>query len=207
MGSDDNAVAEEAAIEYSGLLLAHQFVEDITESKAEEKALRESIKEAKADLDAGTMEADAYREYVESTNDAIRQNKIERAEAYRSIVEQVGGVLGGSVERAKAWREAEKQRVETIHHNANSDMTGRPNDEHHKESKAQKIANNSIVRFVLAPLGTFDQMLRMFGKKSVNGEGYLWNRYMRGWVEATEKEYTGYQNALKRRLAKYSTRR
>lgn len=197
MGSDDNAVAEEAAIEYSGLLLAHQFVEDVTESKAEEKALRESIKEAKADLDAGTMEADAYREYVESTNDAIRQNKIERAEAYRSIVEQVGGVLGGSVERAKAWREAEKQRVETIHHNANSDMTGRPNDEHHKESKAQKIANNSIVRFVLAPLGTFDQMLRMFGKKSVNGEGYLWNRYMRGWVEATEKEYTGYQNALK----------
>ena len=197
MGSDDNAVAEEAAIEYSGLLLAHQFVEDITESKAEEKALRESIKEAKADLDAGTMEADAYREYVESTNDVIRQNKIERAEAYRSIVEQVGGVLGGSVERAKAWREAEKQRVETIHHNANSDMTGRPNDEHHKESKAQKIANNSIVRFVLAPLGTFDQMLRMFGKKSVNGEGYLWNRYMRGWVEATEKEYTGYQNALK----------
>ena len=197
MSSDDNAVAEEAAIEYSGLLLAHQFVEDITESKAEEKALRESIKEAKADLDAGTMEADAYREYVESTNDAIRQNKIERAEAYRSIVEQVGGVLGGSVERAKAWREAEKQRVETIHHNANSDMTGRPNDEHHKESKAQKIANNSIVRFVLAPLGTFDQMLRMFGKKSVNGEGYLWNHYMRGWVEATEKEYTGYQNALK----------
>ena len=197
MSSDDNAVAEEAAIEYSGLLLAHQFVEDITESKAEEKALRESIKEAKADLDAGTMEADAYREYVESTNDAIRQNKIERAEAYRSIVEQVGGVLGGSVERAKAWREAEKLRVETIHHNANSDMTGRPNDEHHKESKAQKIANNSIVRFVLAPLGTFDQMLRMFGKKSVNGEGYLWNRYMRGWVEATEKEYTGYQNALK----------
>lgn len=197
MGSDDNAVAEEAAIEYSGLLLAHQFVEDITESKAEEKALRESIKEAKADLDAGTMEADAYREYVESTNDAIRQNKIERAEAYRSIVEQVGGVLGGSVERAKVWREAEKQRVETIHHNANSDMTGRPNDEHHKESKAQKIANNSIVGFVLAPLGTFDQMLRMFGKKSVNGEGYLWNRYMRGWVEATEKEYTGYQNALK----------
>lgn len=197
MSSDDNAVAEEAAIEYSGLLLAHQFVEDITESKAEEKALRESIKEAKADLDAGTMEADAYREYVESTNDAIRQNKIERAEAYRSIVEQVGGVLGGSVERAKVWREAEKQRVETIHHNANSDMTGRPNDEHHKESKAQKIANNSIVRFVLAPLGTFDQMLRMFGKKSVNGEGYLWNRYMRGWVEATEKEYTGYQNALK----------
>ena len=197
MGSDDQAVADEAALEYSGLLLAHQFAEDITESKSEEKTLRDSIKQAKEDMDAGKMDKDAYREYVDATNDAIRQNKIERAEAYRSIVEQVGGVLGGSIERAKAWREAEKQRVEAIHHNANSDMEGRPTDEHHKESKVQKIANNSLVRFALAPLGTFDQMLRMFGKMSVNGEGYLWNRYMRGWVDATEKEYTGYQNALK----------
>lgn len=197
MGSDDQAVADEAALEYSGLLLAHQFAEDITDSKAEEKALRDSIKQAKEDLDAGMMEKDAYHEYVEATNDSIRQNKIERAEAYRSIVEQVGSVLGGSVERAKQWREAEKQRVEEIHHNANSDMVGRPTDEHHKEGKVQKIANNSAVRFLLAPLGTFDQMLRMFGKKSVNGEGYLWNRYMRGWVDATEREYKGYQNALK----------
>ena len=197
MGSDDQVVADEAALEYSGLLLAHQFAEDITDSKAEEKALRDSIKQAKEDLDAGMMEKDAYNEYVAATNDAIRQNKIERAEAYRSIVEQVGSVLGGSVERAKQWREAEKQRVEAIHHNANSDMVGRPTDEHHKEGKVQKIANNSAVRFLLAPLGTFDQMLRMFGKKSVNGEGYLWNRYMRGWVDATEREYKGYQNALK----------
>lgn len=197
MGSDDQAVADEAALEYSGLLLAHQFAEDITESKAEEKALRDSIKQVKEDLDAGMMEKDAYHEYVEATNDSIRQNKIERAEAYRSIVEQVGSALGGSVERAKQWREAEKQRVEAIHHNANSDMVGRPTDEHHKEGKVQKIANNSAVRFLLAPLGTFDQMLRMFGKKSVNGEGYLWNRYMRDWVDATEREYKGYQNALK----------
>ena len=204
MGSDDQAVADEAALEYNGLLLAHQFAEDITDSKSEEKALRDSIKQAKEDLDAGKMDKEAYREYVDATNDAIRQNKIERAEAYRSIVEQVGGVLGSSVERAKQWREAEKQRVEAIHHNANSDMVGRPTDEHHKESKVLKIANNSAVRFLLAPLGTFDQMLRMFGKKSVNGEGYLWNRYMRGWVEATEKEYTGYQNALKTLDAKVS---
>ena len=49
MGSDDQAVADEAALEYSGLLLAHQFAEDITDSKAEEKALRDSIKQAKED--------------------------------------------------------------------------------------------------------------------------------------------------------------
>ena len=204
MSSTDQAIADDATIEYAGLQIARQYVEDITESKAEEKALRDSIKQTKEDKDAGQMTEEAYRQYVASTEDAIRQNKIERAEAFHSLVEQVGGVLNESVERAKAWREAEKQRVEEIHHNANSDMEGRPTDEHHKDDRTQKLANNSGVRFLLAPLATFDQMLRMFGKKNTRGEGYLWNRYMRGWVSATEKEYTGYRDALKVLDAKVS---
>lgn len=204
MSSSDQAIADEATLEYAGLQIARQYVEDITESKAEEKALRDSIKQAKEDKDAGQMTESAYRQYVASTEDAIRQNKIERAEAFHSLVEQVGSALGESVERAKAWREAEKQRVEEIHHNANSDMEGRPTDEHHKDDRTQKLANNSGVRFLLAPLATFDQMLRMFGKKNTRGEGYLWNRYMRGWVSATEKEYTGYRDALKVLDAKVS---
>lgn len=204
MSSTDQAIADEATIEYAGLQIARQYVEDITESKAEEKALRDSIREAKEAKDAGQMTEDAYRQYVESTEDAIRQNKIERAEAFHALVEQVGGVLSESVERAKAWREAEKQRVEEIHHNANSDMEGRPTDEHHKDDRMQKMANNSFARFLLSPLATFDQMLRMFGKKNSRGEGYLWNRYMRDWVTATEKEYTGYRDALKVLDAKVS---
>ncbi len=204
MSSTDQAIADEATLEYAGLQIARQYVEDITESKAEEKALRDSIKQAKEDKDAGQMTDSAYRQYVASTEDAIRQNKIERAEAFHSLVEQVGSALGESVERAKAWREAEKQRVEEIHHNANSDMEGRPTDEHHKDDRTQKLANNSGVRFLLAPLATFDQMLRMFGKKNTRGEGYLWNRYMRGWVSATVKEYTGYRDALKVLDAKVS---
>lgn len=197
MSSTYTAIADEATLQYAGLQIARQFVENITESKAEEKLLRESIRQAKADKDAGQMDEVAYKQYVRATEDAIRQNKIERAEAYHELVEQVGGVMSESIERAKAWREAEKQRVEEIHHNANSDMEGRATDEHHKDDRIQKLANFSVVRFLLAPLGTFDQMLRMFGQKNVRGEGYLWNRYMRGWVEATEKEYTGYRDALK----------
>ena len=197
MGSADNTIADEASIEYAGLQIARQYVEEITESKAEEKELRDSIKQAKEDKDAGQMTEAAYKQYVKATNDAIRQNKIDRAEAFHSLVEQVGDVMSSSIERAKSWREAEKQRVKEIHHNANSDMEGRPTDEHHKDDRTQKIVNNSFARFLLAPLATFDQMLRMFGKKNTRGEGYLWNRYMRGWVEASEKEYTGYRDALK----------
>lgn len=204
MSSTDQAIADEAAIEYAGLQIARQYVENITESKAEEKELRDSIEKMRAELKLGHIDKNAFTQYREATEEAIRQNKIERAEAYYSLVEQIGGVLSESVERAKAWREAEKQRVEEIHHNANSDMESRPADEHHKESKLQKLVNNSIARLMLAPLATFDQMLRMFGKKNSRGEGYLWNRYMRGWVSATEKEYIGYRDALKVLDAKVS---
>lgn len=204
MGSDDQTIADNAAIEYAGAQIARRYVEEITESKAEEKALRESIKTAKEDKDAGKLDAEAYKQYVNATEEAIRQNKIDRAEAYSSIAAEFGGMLGESAKRAKEWREAEQKRINDIHHNCNSDMEGRITDEHHKDNKVQKLMNNSAIRFLLAPLGTFDQMLRMFGKKNVNGEGYLWNRFMRSWVDATENEYTGYRDDLKELDAKVS---
>lgn len=204
MGSDDQTIADNAAIEYAGAQIARRYVEEITESKAEEKALRESIKTAKEDKDAGKLDTEAYKQYVNATEEAIRQNKIDRAEAYSSIAAEFGGMLGESAKRAKEWREAEQKRINDIHHNCNSDMEGRITDEHHKDNKVQKLMNNSAIRFLLAPLGTFDQMLRMFGKKNVNGEGYLWNRFMRSWVDATENEYTGYRDDLKELDAKVS---
>ena len=204
MGSDDKTIADNATIEYAGVQIARRYVEEITESKAEERSLRESVKKAKEDKDAGRMTDEAYKQYVQATADAIRQNKIERAESYADIADELGGRLSESAQRAKAWRDAETDRINEIHHNCNSDMQGRPTDEHHKDNKAQKFMNNDAVRFLLAPLGTFDQMLRMFGKKNISGEGYLWNRFMRGWVDASDKEYTGYRDALKELDAKAS---
>lgn len=202
MGSDDAAVADAAGIELDGLLTAKWYVQEIKGSKTEEQALRDSIKEAKEEKDKGNMTEAAYRQYVAATEDAIRQNKIERAEQYAEIVERLGMKLGDSTERARAWRAAEKARVDEIHHNANSDMEGRVTDEHHKPTRTQKALNSDAARFLLAPLATFDQMLRMLGRKNVRGEGYLWNRFMRGWEDATEKEYLGYRQALEELDAK-----
>ena len=202
MGSDDAAVADAAGIELDGLLTAKWYVQEIKGSKTEEQALRDSIKEAKEEKDKGNMTEAAYRQYVAATEDAIRQNKIERAEQYGEIVERLGMKLGDSTERARAWRAAEKARVDEIHHNANSDMEGRVTDEHHKPTRTQKLLNSDAARFLLAPLATFDQMLRMLGRKNIRGEGYLWNRFMRGWEDATEKEYLGYRQALEELDAK-----
>ena len=72
--------------------------------------------------------------------------------------------LRESIANAKDFKEAEKQRVREIQHNANGDMEGRPSDEHYKPKFMDKYAN---------------------------GEGYLYNRFMRGWVDARQKEING----------------
>lgn len=191
MGSSDVAVADEAALEYTGLQLALEYAENIKDSKVEERKLREEIKQAHDDASERDRDTDSYRQYIASLQEAIRQNKIERAQSYFDLVGRLSDSLRESIANAKDFKEAEKQRIREIQHNANSDMEGRPSDEHYKPTFADKFVNNSFVSFLFAPLATFDQMLRMFGGKSANGEGYLYNRFMRGWVDARQKEING----------------
>ena len=191
MSDPDQTIADQAAIEYAGLNMALDYVQNIANSKAEEKALRDSLKTAKEDRDVGRMTDDAYKQFIETTEDAIRKNKIERTEAYFNLVGRLSDTLRGSIENAKAFREAEKVRVNKIHHYANSDMEGRPSNEHHKDDWKDKFMNNGFVQFLFAPLGTFDQILRVMGNKSASGEGYLWSHFMRGWVDCRNKELQG----------------
>ena len=191
MGSSDVAVADESALEYTGLQLALEYAENIKDSMVEERKLREEIKQAHDDASESDRATDSYRQYIASLQEAIRQNKIERAQSYFDLVGRLSDSLRESIANAKDFKEAEKQRIREIQHNANSDMEGRPSDEHYKPTFADRFVNNSFVSFVFAPLATFDQMLRMFGGKSANGEGYLYNRFMRGWVDARQKEING----------------
>lgn len=191
MGDPNKTIADNASIKYAGLNFAYEYATNIADSKKEEERLKKSLVNAKEDKEAGRMTEDAYKEFVEATDDAIRKNRIERAEAYFNLVGRLSDSLRGSIENAKAFRESEKARVKEIHHNANSDMEGRPTNEHHKDDWKDNMANNGFVQGALAPLATFDQVLRVFGNKSANGEGYLWNRFMRGWVDCRNKELTG----------------
>lgn len=192
MGSSDVAVADEAALEYTGLQLALEYAENIKDSKVEERKLREEIKQAHDDASERDRDTDSYRQYIASLQEAIRQNKIERAQSYFDLVGRLSDSLRESIANAKDFKEAEKQRIREIQHNANSDMEGRPSDEHLRRTHGTlKALNNIFSNTLFAPLATFDQMLRMFGGKSANGEGYLYNRFMRGWIDARQQEING----------------
>ena len=191
MGSSDVAVADEAALEYTGLQLALEYAENIKDSKVEERKLREEIKQAHDDASERDRATDSYRQYIASLQEAIRQNKIERAQSYFDLVGRLSDSLRESIANAKDFKEAEKQRIREIQHNANSDMEGRPNDEHQMPANTRKKFNNWMGNSLFAPLATYMEMLRLFGRRSANGEGYLFNRFGRGWIDARQKEIRG----------------
>lgn len=138
------------------------------------------MKQAHEDADEKERRTDSYRQYIDMMNEAIRQNKIDRAQAYYDLVGRISGNLRESMANAQAFKEAEKERIRNIQHNANSDMEGRPCDEHYKAKAMDKFVNNSFVQLVFAPLGTFEQMMRLFGSKSASGEGYLYSPPSKG---------------------------
>ena len=199
MSDPYNTIADQAAIEYAGLNMALDYVQNIANSKAEEKALRDGLKTAKEDKDAGRMTADAYKQFVEATEDAIRKNKIERAEAYNALVGRLSDSMRQSIENAKAWREAEKRRIQEIQHNANSDMQGMPSEMHRGKDTWKDGAANLVAATAFAPLATFEQMIRgIAGQKAADGEGYLYNRFVRGLNDARAKEISGYRGKQKK---------
>lgn len=196
MDDENKVIAHNASVEYQAYQILQNYHDGVVRSKSEEQTLRDELKKAKEDYDAKRMSFDDYVEFREATANAIRENRMDRIEAYRDVIAELGGEYGESAQRAKDFREREKERINEIHHNANSDMEGRPCNEHHQPTKVDKAANNPLLGLLTRPMGTFDQMMRMFGRKNVRGEGYLWNRYMRGWNDARDNEVNGYRGAI-----------
>jgi len=193
--SKDDAVRKEAEAEDRGLALAIEYKENIKSLEDEDASLKEDLKDAAVAVKDGDMSKTDYEQFVRATEDAIRENHIGQVEAYREFRRKMQEEFSGSADAKKSFVEREKERVENIHHLANSDMQGRSASKEKRPGSLDKLANSPIVRFFAAPLATFDQMLRLFGEKSVNGEGYLYNKFMRGWLEASERAYIGQRDA------------
>ena len=142
--------------------------------------IKAAVEELKRTYDR-TLSGEERRRYRQAKKSLGQQRIVEElrhADALGAIADSMGDTLQASKERVRIFREAEKERVNTIHHDANCDMQGHP--AHADKPARSKLVNNAMTSFFLAPTMTFDQMLRMFGKHSANGEGYLYYRFMSG---------------------------
>ena len=128
---------------------------------------------------------------IERIEQSIRESRMERVTAYSDFISDVVGDVRASRERAAAWRDEQLKRVEEIHHNANSDLQGIDPKSQTKEKKFVPIFNpkNDLVRGLFMPLATFEKFMRFFGRRFHNGEGYLFDRYVRGMIECSDKEW------------------
>ena len=178
-----------------GFYLAKQYQDEISASEEEEKVLKDEIRKANEDYKVGKLTKKEQKELVKSIHDAILENKIQRVNAYEKLASNLGAKIAGSIQNAGLLRDAEKERVQRIQHYANSDLQGKSASAH--EVAKSKFWNNGLVRIITSPLVTFEQWLRVFGEKSAEGKGYLWNYFMNKWNEANNNEYKGMVEAHK----------
>ena len=158
--------------------------------------IKAAVEELKRTYDR-TLSGEERRRYRQAKKSLGQQRIVEElrhADALGAIADSMGDTLQASKERVRIFREAEKERVNTIHHDANCDMQGHP--AHADKPARSKLVNNAMTSFFLAPTMTFDQMLRMFGKHSANGEGYLYYRFMsgpQGWQACEDRRFKSKQ--------------
>lgn len=185
--SDDEAPMWEQ--DYEGLAIARQYVENIEGSREEWADLDTLYKDAVKDYKTSGRSYKDQQEYLESLEQAMQENKIDRIGLYGDIIGRLQGNISESMQGAKEFVEREKQRQKHIWDMANFDLAGKETGAMREKTKG-KPAN-----FFLQPLGTFEQMLKQFGSRNANGEGYLYDYFMRNWMDATDKAFINEQKA------------
>ncbi len=189
--NDDEAPMWEQ--EYEGLSIALQYQENIEGSRDEWAALDREYRDAVKEYGQSGRSYKAQQELLESLEQAMMENKIERIGMFGDIIGRLQGNISESMQGAREFVEREKDRVKKIQQMANFDLAGKP------AGALREKAKGKPANFFLQPLATFEQMLRLFGSRNANGEGYLYNHFMRSWMDATDKAYLG-EKAAKEEL-------
>lgn len=175
--------------EYEGLSIALQYQENIEASRDEYADLDRAYKAAVESYKGSGRSYKAQQELLEAIDQAMAENKIERIGLFGDIIGRLEGNINESMKGAREFVERDKERVKHIQQIANFDLAGKPADAMREKQKG-KPAN-----FFLQPLATFEQMLRQFGSRNANGEGHLYNYFMRSWIDSVDKSYVNEQKA------------
>lgn len=181
--------------DYEGLSIALQYAENIEGSRSEWADLDREYKDAVKEYKTSGRSYKAQQELLESIEQAMQENKIERIGLYGDIIGRLQGNISESMQGAKEFVEREKQRIKRIQDMANFDLSGKDMGAIHQSDWKKRLSNGTPARFFLGPLATFEQMLKQFGARNANGEGYLYDYFMRNWMDATDNAYVNEQRA------------
>lgn len=190
--------------ELLGLNLAKQYVDYIDSSRNDaieiedlKKLEIENYKDRKG-IYKGERTKALLQEHVERLNqydDALFNNKVERMERYSQLLANLGGMIDESVKGAREFQERDARRAIKVKMMASADLGDKSMNQHHKENWKTRLSNSDVARLFCSPLGSFDALMREFGSKQINGEGQLWNHFVRGAMKASNDEFKSVREA------------
>lgn len=190
--------------ELLGLNLAKQYVDYIDSSRNDAIEIEdmkrmeiEGYKNRKG-IYEGELTKALLQEHVERLNqydDALFNNKVERMERYSQLLANLGGMIDESVKGAREFQERDARRAIKVKMMASADLGDKSMNQHHKENWKSRLSNSDVARLFCSPLGSFDALMREFGSKQINGEGHLWNHFVRGAMKASNDEFKSVRDA------------
>lgn len=194
---EDEAKAHEAEVDINALSLAKRYLTDVAASLAEEKDMKQSLESAKDALKKGQLTEEDYKQLIKETKACITTTKADRLKALSDITQNLLDYQKASRGAAAEFSARQKEHIAEIYRDAERDMEGRPYDENPQTpGLIQKIVGSQAAQLFLAPLATFDMVFKMVGNKNAAGEGYLYNRFVRGWIDCSGAEQTNTESAF-----------
>ena len=190
--------------ELLGLNLAKQYVDYIDSSRNDAIEIEdmkrmeiEGYKNRKG-IYEGELTKALRQEHVERLNqydEALFNNKVERMERYSQLLANLGGMIDESVKGAREFQERDARRAIKVKMMASADLGDKSMNQHHKENWKTRLSNSDVARLFCSPLGSFDALMREFGSKQINGEGQLWNHFVRGAMKASNDSFKSVREA------------
>ena len=194
---EDETKAHEAEVDINALSLAKRYLTDVAASLAEEKDMKQSLESAKDALKKGQLTEEDYKQLIKETKACITTTKADRLKALSDITQNLLDYQKASRGAAAEFSARQKEHIAEIYRDAERDMEGRPYDENPQTpGLIQKIVGSQAAQLFLAPLATFDMVFKMVGNKNAAGEGYLYNRFVRGWIDCSGAEQTNTESAF-----------
>lgn len=176
-----------------GFELAMRYKELVSTTVDNELELKSQLEYHKGTWKECANEAERrdYREKKAALEENLRDEQMKAADALRELTDIMFDQTSEARERLMEFRRTQDEHRNAIYHNVNSDLEGRAMRLNQRKLTKFDHALNSFLgaKLLLKPLGTFEQMMREFGRNSINGEGYLFDRFVRGWQECRDKQF------------------
>ena len=169
-----------------GYMLAADYQERVETLQQERQQLTDQLAAARADR---TLKGQAKQELIDSLQRALRENNLQQAEAYTQSAQNLQDYIAEQHSAAKDFIAEMDANREKIRGYAAKDLAGIATNPNRLRTK-QGVLRQMFDAFA-SPIRDLQSLLRMCGLHAPDGEGYLYNHFMRRWTDNADEERRG----------------